>query len=80
MSEDDPTWFAVHTKPLKEPLVNDALRRQGFETLFLHYFKVIKHARVTRRVKRSLFPRYVFVGIVPGQAMWDINTTLPTII
>ncbi len=74
--DDTPAWFAVHTKPLKEPMVNDALKRQGFDTLFLHYGKVIKHARKTRRVIRSLFARYTFVGVVPGQALYDINSTM----
>jgi transcriptional antiterminator RfaH len=76
MDDQGPTWYAVHTKPLKEPMVNDALKRQGFDTLFLHYGKVIKHARKTRRVIRSLFARYVFVGAVPGQALYDINSTI----
>ena len=57
-------------------MVNDALKRQGFDTLFLHYGKVIKHARKTRRVIRSLFARYVFVGVVPGQPLYDINSTI----
>lgn len=71
-----PAWYAVHTKPRKEPLVADALKRQGFETLFLHYGAVVKHARKTRRVIRAYFPRYVFAGVYSGQALYDINSTM----
>ena len=74
--DDPPAWYAVHTKPRKEPLVADALKHQQFDTLFLHYSTVVKHARKTRRVIRSLFARYVFVGVYPGQALYDINSTM----
>ena len=68
-----PAWFAVHTHARKEPLVAQYLQRQGFDTLFLHYSTVVKHARRTRRVIRSYFTRYVFVGLHEGQGMYDVN-------
>jgi transcriptional antiterminator RfaH len=76
MDDQGPTWYAVHTKPRKEPLVNEALKRQDFETLFLHYGAVVKHARKTRRIIRAYFPRYVFVGVRLGQALYDVNSTM----
>lgn len=72
---ETPIWYAVHTNARKEPLVNQYLQRQSFDTLFLHYGVVVKHARRTRRVIRSYFTRYVFVGVYEGQALYDINRT-----
>ncbi len=72
---DDIKYYAVHTHARKEPMVDQLLRRQDFDTLFLHYSAVVKHARKTRRVIRSYFVRYIFVGVLPGQAMYDINRT-----
>ena len=44
-----PTWFAVLTNVRKESLVNQYLRRQDFDTLFLHFSAVVKHAMRTGR-------------------------------
>ena len=70
-----PTWFAVLTNVRKESLVNQYLRRQDFDTLFLHFSAVVKHAMRTRRVIRALYARYVFVGVYEGQALYDVNRT-----
>ncbi len=72
----DLTWYAVHTNSRKEGLVDDLLMQQGFETLYLHFLDTIKHARRTRMVKRSLFSRYVFAGIMDGLTIFDINCTI----
>lgn len=55
--------------------MNQYLQRQDFDTLFLHYSTVVKHARRTRRVICSYFTRYVFVGVYEGQALYDVNRT-----
>jgi len=57
-------------------MVNDALKRQGFDTLFLHSTKVTKHAKQSRRIIRPYFNRYVFAGAYPGQPLYDINRTI----
>ena len=68
------SWFAVHTQPKMEGAVRDALNRMGYETLYLHYRRTVKHARKVKEVLRPYFPRYVFVGVAPGQGFYDINT------
>ena len=71
-----PTWYAVHTNARKEPLVDRLLKRQGFDTLFLHFTAVVKHAKKTHQVIRPYFNRYIFAGVNSGQALWDINHTI----
>ena len=70
------TWYAVHTNARKEALVDRLLKRQGFDTLFLHSTKVTKHAKQSRRIIRPYFNRYVFAGACPGQPLYDINRTI----
>ena len=69
-------WYVVHTKPRKEGMANSLLKSQGFETLYLYYSGVVKHARKVRKVDKSLFPRYIFAGLTNGQAVYDINHTI----
>ena len=71
-----PTWYAVHTRPRKEGLVDDLLKSQGFETLCLRYSDTIKHARKTRQVWRSYFSRYIFAGVADGLSVPAINRTI----
>lgn len=70
-----PLWLAIFTAPGKETAVYAKLLNQGYELLFLHYPVVIKHARRKKTVLRSYFPRYLFVGMHLGQAVYDINNT-----
>ncbi len=72
----EPIWYAVHTRPRKEGLVDDLLRSQGFETLYLRYSSVVKHARKTRVVMRSYFSRYIFAGVTDGLSVPTINRTI----
>lgn len=67
-------WFVVHTQAKAEPAVADKLQKLGYATLFLHYIKTIRHARCEKQVKRAYFPRYLFVGIEPGQGFYNVNT------
>jgi transcriptional antiterminator RfaH len=76
MKRQEATWYACYTKPQKESLVHMLLTLQGFETLYLHYPKTINHARRVSHVIRSYFPRYIFVAVVEGQAVGDINNTI----
>lgn len=57
-------------------MVHTLLGWQGFETLYLHYPAVIKHARRTRMVMRAYFPRYVFAAVGEGQTIYEINKTI----
>ncbi len=69
-------WYAVHTNARKEGLANKLLKHQGFETLYLHYSGVVKHARKVRKVEKPYFPRYIFAGVSNGLSVYNINKTI----
>ncbi len=56
-------WFALYTKPYKEYLVRDILRRRGLET-YLPEVRVAKPRR-GRRSRRPFFPCYLFARFDP---------------
>jgi transcriptional antiterminator RfaH len=66
----------VHTNIRKERLAHKELRKQGYETLYLHYLDTVRHARRVIGVLKPLFPRYVFVAIRPGQSLYAVEFTL----
>lgn len=71
----DPSWYAVHTIARGEYMAHRSLRAAGFDTLYLHYQGTAKHARRVIGVLKPLFPRYLFVGVRPGQSFYTINNT-----
>lgn len=69
-------WYAVHTQPNGEERAQINLERQGFEVYLPKYLKHRRHARRVERVRRPLFPRYLFVRFDPERAQWrSINGT-----
>lgn len=63
-------WFAVHTKPLAEFVVEEGLRKIGFQTFLPTILRRVSHGRKVIERTRALFPRYVFVGFNPTTAEW----------
>lgn len=63
---EDARWFVVYTKPRAETQAEEHLQRQSFTT----YLPRLKHSRYLkgrwRDVIVPLFPRYLFVRLVPG--------------
>jgi len=70
------TWLAVYCNPSAEWSVAQRLRLEGHETLFLHYTEAVRHARRTKTVTRSLFPRYIFVAVDPSQGLYGVSKTI----
>ncbi len=69
-------WYVVHTQVNGEERAQLNLERQGFEVYLPRYLKHRRHARRVERVKRPLFPRYLFVRFDPERAQWrSINGT-----
>lgn len=70
-------WFAAMTRPQREGVAVDNLRRQGFHT-FSPLEKVVRrHARKTIATTAPVFRGYVFVRMDPMRARWrSINGTL----
>lgn len=70
-------WYVVQTHPHAEAKAQEHLRRQGFSTYLPQFIKSRRHARKTERVKRPLFPRYMFVLIDSTQQNWhSIRSTI----
>lgn len=73
-------WYAVYTKPRKEALAEENLRRQGFE---VYYPRIKQERRRNRRwhsVIEALFPRYLFVHLAVGKDNFTpIRSTLGVI-
>ncbi len=70
------TWYVVETGPRQEGLAVEELKRQGFETLYLHYVAVAGRPHRRIRVLRPLFPHYVFASLANGQSVPQINRTI----
>jgi len=69
-------WFVVHTQPNGETRALDNLLRQGFEPYLPCLIVKRRHARKVERVRRPLFPRYMFVRFDPDETRWRaINGT-----
>ena len=60
-------WFAVHTKPSRETLAEENLKRQGYE---VYYPRIKQECRRRSRwtsIIGPLFPRYLFVNLEQGR-------------
>ena len=73
---NDAKWYAVHTRVRAELLATGYLEQYGFTTLCPHYTTMIKTGnRRPEKVKRPLFPGYLFVVLGEGQSAYRVNTT-----
>ena len=70
-------WHLLYTKPKKEQVAVDNLRRQGFECV-LPMVDVAKVSRGQRRVvTEPLFSRYVFIRLCKASQNWSpIRSTI----
>lgn len=75
MRADD--WYVVQTQLRGEETAARNLRRQGYETFWPRYRRLVRHARRRHEVLRPLFPGYVFVRLDVDVCRWrSINGTL----
>ena len=63
-------WHVAYTRVRREASARIDLLDRGYEVLFLHYLGAVTHARRTRQVLKPLYPRYLFVGVSPGQSLY----------
>ena len=68
-------WICVHTAPMAEFLVRDAIRASGYPVLMPTEMREAHHARRTHLVERAVFPRYLFVGVPEGLSWYPIRST-----
>ena len=70
-------WYVVQTQPNRENLAVVNLERQGFNVWLPCYERLVRHARKAKRVRRPLFPGYLFINFDPETARWrSVNGTL----
>jgi len=72
---DDLRWYLVNTLARGEWLAHRELRAGGYATLYLHFRGTVRHANRVLGVLKPLFPRYLFVGLQPGQSLYTVNKT-----
>jgi transcriptional antiterminator RfaH len=63
-------WYLVHTRPNNECKAELNLAAQGFTTFLPRIEKTVRHARRLKTVRRSLFPRYLFVRFDTTRDRW----------
>jgi transcription antitermination factor NusG len=59
--EDEPRWYAVHTRSHHERTVSKELLAQSFEVYLPEYRTMSRRKDRRKEIRRPLFPGYVFV-------------------
>lgn len=75
-NEADATeWFVAYTNPKREDAVAVGLRRRQFASFWpaMTVSRTRSRQRVT--VQAPLLPRYLFVGLAPGQSLYGLRET-----
>lgn len=76
-ADNQPCWYAIHTKPKQEDRADSNLRAWGFET-FAPKFKEYRsnpYTQETSCVVKHLFPRYIFARFDYGSLFHKVNHT-----
>jgi len=69
-------WYVVNTQANQETTVEHHLQRQGFTVFLPSFIKTRRHARRIDKVRKPLFPGYLFVEEPgPGLPFNKINGT-----
>ena len=69
-------WYAVQTNARAEWLAHCQLKVHGFNSLYLHSLGLVTHGRRQIAVLKPYFPRYLFVGLEPGQSLSLVTRTI----
>jgi transcriptional antiterminator RfaH len=59
-------WYLVHTKPRKENVAEENLKRQGWEVYLPRLLRKRRRRGVWTDVVEPLFPRYLFIRLELG--------------
>ena len=69
-------WYLIQTKTNSEKFAVSNLKNQGFECWYPEYEKIISHARKKQKIKKPLFPSYIFIKMKLENIQWSaINFT-----
>lgn len=70
------SWFVAYTHSMKEQIVEQHLRKQGFNVYLPRFKKSRRHTRKVDEVLIPFFPRYLFVAMEVENTRWRcINDT-----
>jgi transcriptional antiterminator RfaH len=70
-------WYLVFSKPRKELVADDNLKRQGYETYLPLLAKTDRRRERRGMASEPLFPRYLLVRLMPGyDNMGPIRSTI----
>ncbi len=69
-------WLLAYTKPRRERVAEEHLRRQGYEVLCPQVRIQKIRARRWTWVEEPLFPRYLFVGAGEGLSLGAVRSTV----
>jgi transcriptional antiterminator RfaH len=67
------TWFVVVCNPKCERRAQLGLRRAGYQTYLPQTKRWVVHARTKVERENPLFPRYLFIGLKPGQDFFKMR-------
>jgi transcriptional antiterminator RfaH len=67
------TWFVVVCNPKCERRAQLGLRRAGYQTYLPQTKRWVVHARKKEERENPLFPRYLFLGLKPGQDFYGMR-------
>ena len=69
-------WYLIQTKTNSEKFAVSNLKNQGFTCWYPEYEKIITHARKKQKIKKPLFPSYIFIKMNLENIQWSaINYT-----
>lgn len=71
----DVRWHAVYANIRCEGRAETGLIEHGYHTFYPIIERVVKHARREMVAIRPLFPRYLFIGLLPGQSLYHARKT-----
>jgi len=67
---EESRWVCVRSQAKKEIFAAENLRKQEYDCYLPIVTKTVRHARRTKVVKASLFPRYMFVRLNRSEQQW----------
>ena len=67
MSHQQPSWFAVYTKPRQEQIALENLERQAFDCFLPMAINPYQRRSDKKLRVEPLFPRYLFLNAIPDQ-------------
>jgi len=77
LSQQQPSWFAVYTKPRQEQIALENLERQAFDCFLPMAINPYQRRSEKKLRVEPLFPRYLFLNAIPDQqSLGPVRSTL----